>query len=122
MRILVVDDSSAIRMLIEMMIRRMPEWQHADIHHCECGSEALAYLEHAALPPDIVLCNLCLPRLNGPDGFDLAALVRADPRWVSVRLVMMSALEAAFARPQLPPDIAYLQKPFRLEDLRAALR
>ncbi len=110
-RILLVEDDAAIREGVADGLAF--EGYHAD--GVANGREALDWLEREGRPAVVVL-DLLMPVMNGAQ---LLAELRADPRWAGVPAVVMSA--ALPARESLPPAEHYLQKPFQMSELVAAL-
>jgi two-component system response regulator MprA len=112
-RVLVVDDDRAVR----DSLRRSLEFNGYDVVLANDGAEALARI--AQQPPDAVVMDVMMPRLNGIDttralreaGNDLPILVLTARDSVGDRV---EGLDAG------ADD--YLAKPFALEELLARLR
>ena len=62
LRILHVDDEPDIRELVEMSLGLDPE---LSVKSCCCGSDAIA--EAAISPPDIILMDVMMPVMDGPE-------------------------------------------------------
>lgn len=111
--ILLVDDEASIRMVAE----RMLELAGYDVICCATAEEALAALESSAGTVDVLLSDIHLDEMNGPA---LAAEVRR--RWPSIGVVMMSGYtEAQATDTGMAPGTRFLGKPYRLEQLAAAV-
>lgn len=110
-RILLVEDDHAIREGVADGLA-FEGYQAEGVAN---GREALAWLEREGAPAVVVL-DLLMPVMNGAQ---LLERLRADPRWAEVPAVLMSA--ALPGRESLPRADAYLQKPFDLSQLVAAL-
>jgi DNA-binding response OmpR family regulator len=114
-RILIVDDEPNIVISLEYLMKR-EGW---DTAVAADGEAALAALEKA--PPDLVILDVMLPRMNG---FEVCRLIRADPRWGKLRILMLTAkgrdteVEKGLG---LGAD-AYVTKPFSTKDLVAQIR
>ena len=67
MKILVVDDGSAMRMIIKRSLRRAGFGHHA-VEEAGDGAEALARIRAAR--PDLVLCDWNMPVMNGLELLD----------------------------------------------------
>ena len=81
-RVLVVDDERLIReMLCKALAGRVDEVEQA-----EDGEVALMRIRES--PPDVVLLDLMMPKL---DGFDVLAAMRADPRTARVQVIVLTA-------------------------------
>ena len=110
-RILLVEDDAAIREGVADGLA-FEGYQAAGVAN---GREALDWLEREG-PPSVVVLDLLMPIMNGAQ---LLERLRADPRWAGVPAVLMSA--AMPGREALPRADAYIQKPFDLSQLVAAL-
>jgi len=119
-RALIVDDNATNRRVLAEMVTG---WG-CSASTASGARQALAAL-HAAADEherfDVVLLDLNMP---GVDGFDLAHLVRADPRVGDVPLVMLtsSAQRGEAQRAERTGITAYLTKPVRATQLHQALR
>ena len=84
------------------------------------GRLARAYIEGHA-PPDVVLLDVMLPHI---DGLQLVALLRQQPAWASVPVLMLTAKaqEHDVSRALAAGATDYVVKPFQPEDLLARVR
>ena len=105
--ILVVDDEPAVRELIEAVL----EDDGHDVRGAGDGLEALA--EVARNPPDLIVCDLLMPRL---DGRSLVARLREAGSGVPV--VIVSAVPGRAAGLAVSGVVA---KPFDLGHLRGVV-
>jgi PAS domain S-box-containing protein len=109
--VLVVDDNADIRSYVAGLL--------AADHEVRTAADGAAGLELAlADPPDLVLTDVMMPRL---DGFGLLAALRADPATVDVPVVMLSARageEGTLEGLEAGAD-DYLAKPFSARELQA---
>lgn len=80
------------------------------------GREALDQI--GAVRPDLVLCDIMMPVM---DGRALLAALRADPALARLPVIMMSAA-AAPLRPEEADGVPVLKKPFEIDLLLAHLR
>lgn len=115
MRALVVDDSRAIRSTIERMLRELG----FDVVTAQHGGEALEVLRRGEAM-DILLVDWNMPEMNG---YDLLVALRADPRWQSVPVMMVtSEVDLGWVRRALEAGAnEYLMKPFTGEALHDKL-
>jgi two-component system, OmpR family, alkaline phosphatase synthesis response regulator PhoP len=114
-RILIVDDEPNIVLSLEYLLRR-EGWETTV---AEDGEAALQALERGA--PDLVVLDVMLPKLNG---FEVCRRIRADPRWRSLRVLMLTAKSRDTEVSKglgLGAD-AYLTKPFSTKELVALIR
>jgi len=81
-RILVVDDNASNR---DLLSRRLQRQGHT-VLQAEDGARALALVEKEAL--DLVLLDLMMP---GISGYDVLALLKRDPRFRDIPVIMISA-------------------------------
>lgn len=110
-RILVVDDNSDMREYVQRLL--------APLFVVEAAADGMAALEEARLnPPDLVLTDVMMPRL---DGFGLLRALRDDPVTAAIPIVMLSARageESRLEGIQAGAD-DYLIKPFSARELLA---
>ena len=107
--VLVADDEPVIRQLLAELLT---EAGYA-VRAARDGAEALALL--ADQTPDLVLTDVMMPRLNGPE---LVRQMRRRPGSAAVPAILMSAV--AVEPDGLEAD--FLAKPFDLDRLLAAVR
>lgn len=115
-RILIVDDEPNIVISLEYLMRR-------EGYEVAVAGDGEAALQAAAAtpPPDLVVLDVMLPRLNG---FEVCRRLRADPRLARLRILMLTARggEAEVARgTELGAD-AYVTKPFSTRELMDRIR
>jgi class 3 adenylate cyclase len=111
-RILVVDDNASNR---DLLTRRLQRQGHT-VLQAEDGAGALATVEKEAL--DLVLLDLMMPGLSG---YDVLALLKSDPRFREIPVIMISALTEldSIVRCIEAGADDYLAKPFDPTLLRA---
>ena len=111
-RILVVDDNASNR---DLLSRRLQRQGHT-VLQAEDGTIALALVEKEAL--DLVLLDLMMP---GISGYDVLALLKGDPRFREIPVIMISALTEldSIVRCIEAGADDYLAKPFDPTLLRA---
>jgi len=114
-RILVVEDEEMVR---HMACRALEEFGY-EVLEATDGETALARFDAEEVPVDLVLCDIVMPGLSGPALG--AALAERAPE---LPIIFMSGYPSQdVARRQLvPADAAFIQKPFRPEDLAAKVR
>ena len=115
MRVLVVDDSRAIRRIIVEIMKQLD----FEVSEAGNGIEALQCLEELGAP-DLVLVDWNMPEMNG---LDFIKAVRANPEYSNLPLMMvtteteMERMEFAF----MAGVNEYVMKPFTSEVLVAKL-
>ncbi|HEV3456235.1 MAG TPA: response regulator [Thermoanaerobaculia bacterium] len=109
-RVLVVDDSVSVRRAVERML--VP--RGLEVASCASGNEALARLP--AVAPDLLICDLVLPDL---DGYEVCRWLRQVPALAATPVLFISGI--------VDPDVesragalgveGVLKKPFTGEEL-----
>ena len=110
-RVLVCDDSDALRELLGQLLGA-----EFDCRLVASGAEALACVHEFA--PDVIVTDLLMP---GMDGYQLVRLLRAQPALAAIPVVMLTCVSDAESRAQgleLGAD-DYLVKPIRRRELLA---
>jgi two-component system chemotaxis response regulator CheY len=109
MRILVVDDSSAMRTFVRAAVE---DELGAEVTEATSGFDALRLL-----PRDVIVVDVNMPDING---LELVVFIRKNPVHVDTRILMISteAAEADQARGLKLGANAFLSKPFTAVALR----
>ena len=109
-RVLVVDDSEAIRQLIVVNL----ELEGYDVRSAVDGQQALEVISEWR--PDVVTLDVVMPRLGGLETLER---LRADPRTADIRVVIVTARaqSADRARGEALGADEYLTKPFEPAEL-----
>jgi PAS domain S-box-containing protein len=112
--VLVVDDDEAVRSLTAEMLEQagFSALAAAD------GAESIEVLRQRAAEIDVVLLDMTMPGLSGEETYSLLLEIRAD---LPVIVASGYSQEDAMDRFQEPRPAGYLQKPYRLGDLKAAI-
>ena len=113
-RVLLVDDNADMRHYVQRLLAESYE-----VHTAGDGEAALAIARKN--PPDLVLTDIMMPRL---DGFGLLQALRSDPRTRSIPVILLSARADEESRVEGLEAGAddYLIKPFSAQELRARVR
>jgi signal transduction histidine kinase len=113
-RVLLVDDNDDMRRYVARLL--------SDVYDVVAVADGQAALEYArAAPPDLVLSDVMMPRL---DGFGLVKALRAEERTRTLPIILLSARageEAAVESLGTGAD-DYLVKPFSARELLARVR
>lgn len=115
MRVLVIDDSRAIRMILKRSLGELG----AEVVEAGHGVEALAKLDSGERF-DLCLVDWNMPEMNG---YEFVRAVRADKRWANMQLCMVTT-ETETAQVVKALDAGaneYIMKPFTKEALRDKL-
>ncbi len=113
-RVLVVDDNADMRGYIFDLL--------AGAYEVETAPDGVAALEQVmARPPDLVITDVMMPRL---DGFGLLDALRADPQTMQIPVIMLSARAGEDGTVEGLEAGAddYLVKPFSTRELLARVR
>ncbi|HEU5310107.1 MAG TPA: ATP-binding protein, partial [Candidatus Eisenbacteria bacterium] len=111
LRVLVADDNADMRDYLHRLL--------AGTYEVEVVADGQAALESVrAAPPDLVLADVMMPRL---DGFGLLAAIREDPLTRSVPVLLLSARAGEESRIEglAAGADAYMVKPFSARELLA---
>jgi two-component system cell cycle response regulator DivK len=111
-RILIVDDSEDMRVLLAQILEE--EGENYDVLFAEDGEQALAEAEREQ--PDLILLDMSLP---GMSGWDVAARLRSNPAFAAIPILAVTAhvLEADQQRALALGCNAHLGKPFDVSTL-----
>jgi two-component system chemotaxis response regulator CheY len=115
--VLVVDDSAAIRKILQRVLRQTGMAINA-IHEAGNGEEALALLkEH---PVNLILTDINMPKM---DGLQLLAKLKATPQWDQVPVVMITTEggEAKVGEAVRLGAAGYVRKPFTADQIKEKL-
>lgn len=108
-RIMVIDDSSTVRRIIEGTLLR----DGFNVDSFADGLEAMqSLLRGATLVPDLVLLDIRLPQL---DGYAVARLLRQKSEFSHTVIVMISSQDSIFdrLRGKMVGASAHITKPFK---------
>ena len=110
LKVMVIDDSNTIRRSAEIFLKQAK----CEVILAEDGFDALAKISDHV--PDIVFCDVLMPRL---DGYQTCALIKKSPRLKATPVIMLSSKDGLFdrARGRLAGSDEYLTKPFTKESL-----
>ncbi len=111
LRIVLVDDEPPFRAVLEEILTAFGY----KVHAFGCVEEALGHLEDQT--PDLILTDLMMPEI---DGYQFIHMLKENPVWAGVPVVVVSALAGTEDREncmRLGAD-SYLSKPFTAMELR----
>jgi two-component system, chemotaxis family, chemotaxis protein CheY len=116
-QILVVDDSAAIRKILQRVLRQTGMSIGA-IHEAGDGRQALETL--AAQKVDLVLSDINMPNM---DGLQLLASLRASVEWRNIPVVMITTEggEMKVAEAVKLGASGYVRKPFTADQIKEKL-
>ena len=110
LKVLVIDDSNTIRRSAEIFLKQGGH----DVVLAEDGFDALAKVNDGK--PNLIFCDILMPRL---DGYQTCAIIKRNPQFASVPVVMLSSKDGVFdkARGRMVGSQHYLTKPFTKDQL-----
>ena len=109
-KVMVIDDSNTIRRSAEIFLLQAG----CQVILAEDGFDALAKIADYA--PDVVFCDIMMPRL---DGYQTCALVKRNAKFSATPVIMLSSKDGLFdrARGRMVGSDEYLTKPFTKDSL-----
>src|SRR5438874_877113 len=114
-RVLVVDDNPSVALLLQQMLS-------AEGHAVETASDGIEALGSVARhPPDLILLDLDMPRL---DGFEVCRQIKASPATRLIPIIIITA-QTAFQSKLHAWDLGaddFLTKPFQRVEVLARCR
>lgn len=119
-KVLVVEDSPAQREMISGLLQR----SGLDVTSVSDGLEAMDLIKgllEQGLPPDLVVLDIVMPRMNG---YEVCRRIKADPATQNLPVVMCSSKGEEFDRYwglRQGAD-AYIAKPFQPQELVGTVR
>lgn len=114
-RVLIIEDESVSRALVEEVLRDLG----CVTHHAEDGVAGMEALDE--LRPDLVVVDLMTPRMHG---YEVIRRLRRDDRTRRIPVIVLSAKAYPADRNKalaMGAD-AFISKPFRAADLRGVLQ
>ena len=114
LRILVVEDSSNLRRLYDVVISQWPMTPLVTL--VDSAIKAIMLLERE--PTDLLVLDLGLP---GIDGFELVRILKSDKKHANLSIVVVSGMEQLeiMKRGGLPRDVIVFDKPVAFSKLLA---
>ena len=109
--IMVVEDSPTVRQLITLALKRLPD---SNVVEAVNGVDALSKLSSTTI--DLILADINMPIM---DGLKLTGLVKSDPRYKNIPVVIITTEGAEEDKKRaiaLGAD-AYLSKPIHTHEL-----
>ena len=117
MSILIVDDASIMRMVIKDALVRHCHYERASIYEASGGKEAIA--RYRQLKPELVLCDISMPDINGVDL--VKELIEMDPD-AKIIMCTASAEKASVNQCMKAGASDYIIKPPRPERILKAIK
>ncbi|HLK50292.1 MAG TPA: response regulator [Bryobacteraceae bacterium] len=117
MDVLIVDDSAAIRKILQRVLRQA-EIPLGAVYEAGDGLEALEVLRHQ--PVGLVLSEINMPKM---DGLEFLTRVRAEEIWQTLPVLMVSTegTHAKVLEAVARGASGYVRKPFTAEQIKEKL-
>jgi len=115
--VLVVDDSAAIRKILQRVLRQTGMSIGA-VHEAGDGQEALALLKAHKI--DLVLTDINMPKM---DGLQLLGAMKASPQWNGIPVMMITTEggETKVGEAVKLGAAGYVRKPFTADQIKEKL-
>ena len=108
--ILVIEDNiDMLEMLSEVLI--LMEYR---VYTAQNGNHAVQILDQATLPPDVILSDWRMPKM---DGRTLMVTLSKNPGWSNIPVIIMSGCDHDMTDAIKSGAFAYLSKPFDMDYL-----
>ena len=109
-RVLIVDDEPHIVISLEFLMKQ----EGYEIEVARDGKEALSALTD--FQPDLVLLDVMLPH---HDGFEICQMIRENPEWESVKVIILTAKgrQSDITKGMALGADDYITKPFSTKEL-----
>jgi len=113
--VLVVDDSPTVRKIVQLTLQR----ERIRVVTAGDGLSALAAVTDTQ--PDLILLDIMLPHM---DGYNICHLVRNNPEYRDLPIIMLSGKDGIFdkMRGKLAGSTEYMTKPFDSTELVQTVR
>ena len=115
--LLIVDDSAAIRKILQRVLRET-EIPLGEVIEAADGQQALELLEQRSV--GLILSDINMPNM---DGIELLRALRVRPEWKDVPVIMITT-EGSQAKVKEAAELgatSYIRKPFNADQLRGKL-
>lgn len=86
-RILLIEDDADVRVVLAMVLQR----EMFEVTEAENGHDALEKLYQGAVVPDIILCDLMMPKM---DGREFMSRMRADEQAKKIPVIILTAADS----------------------------
>ena len=116
-RVLVAEDDAALRRLLELRLRM----DGFDVTTAQDGQEAIDAVLAADVKPDILVCDIMMPRVSG---LNVCRELRGRAASHSLPIILLSAhnLDPTIEAVLELGNIGFMNKPFNATELRERIR
>ncbi len=112
---MLVEDEPAVRDVLERNLKKLGY----EVVTASCGEEALELLKAMPRPPDLLVTDVVMPGVTGPE---LAQKIKARNPDTKVVFISGYADAAVHINGALKEEAHFLQKPFTAKDIAQKLR
>ena len=115
LKVMVIDDSNTIRRSAEIFLKQGGH----EVVLAEDGFDALSKVGDNQ--PDLIFCDILMPRL---DGYQTCALIKSNRAFKSIPVIMLSSKDGLFdkAKGRIVGSDQFLTKPFSRDELLSAIK
>ena len=116
-RVLVAEDDPALRRLLDLRLRM----DGFDVDTTEDGVQALEVALGAMGRPDILVCDIMMPRLSG---LTVCRRLRENAATADMPIILLSArtVDSAIEEVVALGNVTFMNKPFNAVDLRERIQ
>ena len=113
--VLLVEDSEPVRKLIAAILETIGY----RVHSMESALKALSFVSQSGLPIDLLITDVVMPGMNGPELKEKIELIRPG-----IKVLFMSgyAADTIAHKGMLKEGLHFIQKPFTMRDLARKIR
>jgi CheY-like chemotaxis protein len=111
--ILIVDDDSFSRLLVESLLSKIPQFNFFEAGD---GAEALGVISDNHI--DIILLDLRMPKMNG---YEMLKAIKGDPKHRDIPILVISIDDGDREMLYDEGIDGFIYKPFKLEELRSKI-
>jgi two-component system, cell cycle sensor histidine kinase and response regulator CckA len=108
--VFVVEDNDQIREMVCFIL----ESEGLLVVHADCPARALELMERFERPPDLMICDICMPKMSGPELYQLV-----EQRFPAQPVLFISGYPGEHLErcPEIVTEERLLRKPFRCAEL-----
>lgn len=113
-KVLVVDDETHIRSLLEQTLEELEDEYDVEILTASNGSEGLSLILRER--PRVVFLDIMMPEMNG---YEVCRKIKSDPKFEATNIILLTAKGQDIDREQgiLCGALKYMTKPFDPDEI-----
>jgi two-component system, chemotaxis family, chemotaxis protein CheY len=115
MKILLIDDSSVIRLMLKSLLK---QYNFTEIVEANSGLQGIELIKKG--PIDLILLDLHMPEM---DGLEVLQALKKNPDWKNIPVIIVSSdsEKETIGEGMKLGAVSYITKPFRNEGLKEAI-